>query len=256
MNWTSNFWLTDANRLERKRWEDLNRITEQWCPIKIVQTLRNWCFNNTNPVPVTTNKPWVPCSTAKLVLIVLLLPCYMLNRVTLLVEHVIDTTPLPPGLSKFPVSLEWINTQCRTSGLVWIREDYGCCAVAFRKCLSVYSWMCCSASDSSHASVIKAEGMSSLWTLPNHNPLAWRGVGRGEERRGWKDGLKVQYTETDVWHLAELFGLIWPSFLLLVYYSGKFPPAPIIAASSTLYTSSTYTMCIKIPGNPCFSEWR
>lgn len=82
----------------------------------------------------------------------------------------------------------------------------------------VYSWMCCSASDSNHASVIKAEGMSSLWTLPNHNPLAWRGVGRGEERRGWKDGLKVQYTETDVWHLAGLFGLIWPSLILLVYY--------------------------------------
>lgn len=106
----------------------------------------------------------------------------------LLAEDGTDTTPLPPGLSTFqPPRREKKHTmqdfwpRLNHRGLRALRRGIQEVSV------SVYSWMCCSAGDSNPASVIKAEGMSSLWTLPNRNPLAWRGGGMGEERSGrWR----------------------------------------------------------------------
>lgn len=66
-------------------------------------------------------------------------------------------------------------------------KNYGPYAPAFSDCqLVFYGLKCRCAGDSSAASVIKADGMSCLGTLPNHNPLSWHGVGRGKD-----EGLKV-----------------------------------------------------------------
>lgn len=190
-HWPSNFWLTDANRLgpqtdERIRIEAENNgaqsksVTHIQTGPLIIQTLSQLLQLNQG------------CG-ARLpsIFIVLLLVLYAEQAHF---PHCGGNwpIPLPPALRQLQLPLSGEkkkkNIQCKIYGFAWITGDYGPCATAFRKgYVSVYSWMCCSAGDSSSASVIKAEGMSILWTQPNSNPLAWHEVGRGEGRRGWRD---------------------------------------------------------------------
>lgn len=79
-------------------------------------------------------------------------------------------TPLPPGLSKFqhPWSEKQTNKQWNKQTMqdFWPRLNqrglWALCRGIQEVSASVYSWMCCSAGDSSPVSVIKAKGMSSL----------------------------------------------------------------------------------------------
>lgn len=86
--------------------------------------------------------------------------------------------------------------------------------------VSVYSWMCCSAGDSSPASVIKAEGMSSLWTLPHHNPPSWRGLGMKDWRYSTQKQMSGIWQGCSDWYGRLSFGC----FITVAH----FHPLPIL----------------------------